>query len=254
MYSVVLLACGAAALVAPARISAPRTVVGYEASQALPFMSKPEKLDGYVAESARPPRDATAREEGRPVRKPETAQSWRVPFRAAFRLLGLLAFVSVPPSTLDRRSMAGDVGFDPFSFTEVFDVKWLSGGRVAAKKETTFRRIRGRKRGSFRKRTVWRKRAPAARAGACGTPWRAKGAPAARAGGCGRCPWCILCRRPTCTLCRRAAARREAEIKHGRICMLAWTGFVATDIGIVLPGAAGVGAASRNGAGSDAGA
>ena len=29
---------------------------------------------------------------------------------------------------------------------------------------------------------------------------------------------------------------REAEIKHGRICMLAWTGFVATDLGFTLPG------------------
>lgn len=25
---------------------------------------------------------------------------------------------------------------------------------------------------------------------------------------------------------------REAEIKHGRICMLAWTGFVAVDLGV----------------------
>ena len=29
---------------------------------------------------------------------------------------------------------------------------------------------------------------------------------------------------------------REAEIKHGRVCMLAWVGFVATDLGITLPG------------------
>ena len=29
---------------------------------------------------------------------------------------------------------------------------------------------------------------------------------------------------------------REAEIKHGRICMLAWVGFVATDLGFTLPG------------------
>ena len=29
---------------------------------------------------------------------------------------------------------------------------------------------------------------------------------------------------------------REAEIKHGRVCMLAWTGFVATDLGFTLPG------------------
>jgi hypothetical protein len=27
---------------------------------------------------------------------------------------------------------------------------------------------------------------------------------------------------------------REAELKHGRICMLAWTGFVATDIGFKI--------------------
>ncbi|CAN0121946.1 unnamed protein product [Phaeothamnion confervicola] len=29
---------------------------------------------------------------------------------------------------------------------------------------------------------------------------------------------------------------REAEIKHGRICMLAWLGYVATDLGVHLPG------------------
>lgn len=29
---------------------------------------------------------------------------------------------------------------------------------------------------------------------------------------------------------------REAELKHGRICQLAWVGFVATDLGITLPG------------------
>ena len=29
---------------------------------------------------------------------------------------------------------------------------------------------------------------------------------------------------------------REAEIKHGRLCMLAWVGFVATDLGFTLPG------------------
>merc|ERR1719310_1123946 len=30
---------------------------------------------------------------------------------------------------------------------------------------------------------------------------------------------------------------REAELKHGRMCMLAWTGWVAVDIGIKFPGA-----------------
>jgi hypothetical protein len=30
---------------------------------------------------------------------------------------------------------------------------------------------------------------------------------------------------------------REAELKHGRICMLAWTGYVAVDVGIKFPGA-----------------
>ena len=58
------------------------------------------------------------------------------------------------PASLDELEMAGDVGFDPFGFSSVFNVKWL----------------------------------------------------------------------------------REAEIKHGRICMLAWTGFVATDLGFTLPG------------------
>jgi len=29
---------------------------------------------------------------------------------------------------------------------------------------------------------------------------------------------------------------REAELKHGRICQLAWVGFVATDLGLTLPG------------------
>eukprot|EP00326_Haptolina_ericina_P004240 CAMPEP_0181205936 /NCGR_PEP_ID=MMETSP1096-20121128/20752_1 /TAXON_ID=156174 ORGANISM="Chrysochromulina ericina, Strain CCMP281" /NCGR_SAMPLE_ID=MMETSP1096 /ASSEMBLY_ACC=CAM_ASM_000453 /LENGTH=213 /DNA_ID=CAMNT_0023296771 /DNA_START=205 /DNA_END=847 /DNA_ORIENTATION=- len=29
---------------------------------------------------------------------------------------------------------------------------------------------------------------------------------------------------------------REAEVKHGRICMLAWTGYVAVDLGLKLPG------------------
>lgn len=29
---------------------------------------------------------------------------------------------------------------------------------------------------------------------------------------------------------------REAELEHGRVCMLAWTGFVAVDLGIKLPG------------------
>jgi len=63
-----------------------------------------------------------------------------------------LPFMPKPPA-LDG-TMAGDVGFDPFGFSSIFNVKWL----------------------------------------------------------------------------------REAEIKHGRICMLAWTGFVATDLGITLPG------------------
>merc|ERR1719230_2404029 len=57
------------------------------------------------------------------------------------------------PEALDG-SMAGDVGFDPFGFTNVFNIKWL----------------------------------------------------------------------------------REAEIKHGRICMLATVGFAATDLGFRLPG------------------
>ncbi|KAJ8598841.1 hypothetical protein CTAYLR_008543 [Chrysophaeum taylorii] len=57
------------------------------------------------------------------------------------------------PAALDG-TYAGDVGFDPLGFSEVFDIKWL----------------------------------------------------------------------------------REAELKHGRICMLAWTGFVATDLGLTLPG------------------
>jgi len=30
---------------------------------------------------------------------------------------------------------------------------------------------------------------------------------------------------------------REAEIKHGRACMLAWTGYVAVDLGMKFPGA-----------------
>jgi hypothetical protein len=63
-----------------------------------------------------------------------------------------LPFMPKPPA-LDG-TMAGDVGFDPFGFSSIFNVKWL----------------------------------------------------------------------------------REAEIKHGRICMLAWTGFVATDLGFTLPG------------------
>ncbi|KAH8050071.1 chlorophyll A-B binding protein [Aureococcus anophagefferens] len=37
-------------------------------------------------------------------------------------------------------------------------------------------------------------------------------------------------------LASRRSSTREAEIKHGRICMLAWTGFVATDLGFTLPG------------------
>jgi hypothetical protein len=30
---------------------------------------------------------------------------------------------------------------------------------------------------------------------------------------------------------------REAEIEHGRVCMLAWAGYVAVDLGIKFPGA-----------------
>jgi len=30
---------------------------------------------------------------------------------------------------------------------------------------------------------------------------------------------------------------REAELKHGRICMLAWTGYVLVDLGVRFPGA-----------------
>merc|ERR1719199_301484 len=30
---------------------------------------------------------------------------------------------------------------------------------------------------------------------------------------------------------------REAELKHGRMCMLAWTGYVAVDLGLKFPGA-----------------
>jgi len=30
---------------------------------------------------------------------------------------------------------------------------------------------------------------------------------------------------------------REAELKHGRVCMLAWLGYIATDAGIYAPGA-----------------
>merc|ERR1719198_559728 len=29
---------------------------------------------------------------------------------------------------------------------------------------------------------------------------------------------------------------REAELKHGRMCMLAWTGYVAVDLGLKIPG------------------
>ncbi|EGB09834.1 putative plastid light harvesting protein isoform 33 [Aureococcus anophagefferens] len=91
------LAASASALVAPVPAAKSAVAMNYQASEALPFMEKPEALDG---------------------------------------------------------TYAGDVGFDPFGFTSIFDVKWL----------------------------------------------------------------------------------REAEIKHGRICMLAWTGFVATDLGFTLPG------------------
>jgi len=30
---------------------------------------------------------------------------------------------------------------------------------------------------------------------------------------------------------------REAELEHGRLCMLAWTGYVAVDLGVKFPGA-----------------
>ena len=30
---------------------------------------------------------------------------------------------------------------------------------------------------------------------------------------------------------------REAEIKHGRMCMLAWSGYVMVDLGYTFPGA-----------------
>merc|ERR1719164_166680 len=30
---------------------------------------------------------------------------------------------------------------------------------------------------------------------------------------------------------------REAELEHGRLCMLAWTGYVAVDLGLKFPGA-----------------
>lgn len=96
-FALLSLAASASALVAPVPAAKSAVAMNYQASEALPFMEKPEALDG---------------------------------------------------------TYAGDVGFDPFGFTSIFDVKWL----------------------------------------------------------------------------------REAEIKHGRICMLAWTGFVATDLGFTLPG------------------
>ena len=84
---------------------------------------------------------------------PPAATPARPATRLAYTASEALPFMERPAS-LDELEMAGDVGFDPFGFSSVFNVKWL----------------------------------------------------------------------------------REAEIKHGRICMLAWTGFVATDLGFTLPG------------------
>ena len=84
---------------------------------------------------------------------PPAATPARPATRLAYTASEALPFMERPAS-LDELEMAGDVGFDPFGFSSVFNVKWL----------------------------------------------------------------------------------REAEIKHGRICMLAWTGFVATDLGLKLPG------------------
>ena len=84
---------------------------------------------------------------------PPAATPARPATRLAYTASEALPFMERPAS-LDELEMAGDVGFDPFGFSSIFNVKWL----------------------------------------------------------------------------------REAEIKHGRICMLAWTGFVATDLGFTLPG------------------
>merc|ERR1719407_310287 len=62
------LAASASALVAPVPAAKSAVAMNYQASEALPFMEKPEALDG---------------------------------------------------------TYAGDVGFDPFGFTSIFDVKWL---------------------------------------------------------------------------------------------------------------------------------
>merc|ERR1719464_1876142 len=39
---------------------------------------------------------------------------------------------------------------------------------------------------------------------------------------------------------------REAELKHGRICMLAWLGYVAVDLGLVMPGMPAVSSAAAH--------
>ena len=69
------LAASASALVAPVPAAKSAVAMNYQASEALPFMEKPEALDG---------------------------------------------------------TYAGDVGFDPFGFTSIFDVKWLCRARVFA--------------------------------------------------------------------------------------------------------------------------
>ena len=83
---------------------------------------------------------------------PPAATPARPATRLAYTASEALPFMERPAS-LDELEMAGDVGFDPFGFSSIFNVKWL----------------------------------------------------------------------------------REAEIKHGRICMLAFTGFVVADI-CPLPG------------------
>lgn len=92
--------------------------------------------------------------------------------------------------------MAGDAGFDPFGFSSIFDIKWL------------------------RARGVRSSRPPPRFAilGGGGNVSSGGGEPVERD--------------PD----HRPLIRREAEIKHGRITMLAWTGFVATDLGFTLPG------------------
>ena len=142
------LAASASALVAPVPAAKSAVAMNYQASEALPFMEKPEALDG---------------------------------------------------------TYAGDVGFDPFGFTSIFDVKWLCRARVF-----------GTSRGARR----WGRRAARGRA---------------RATSSARAPRTAF-PRAACPKLTRRTPRREAEIKHGRICMLAWTGFIATDLGFTLPG------------------